>query len=144
MMRFTSLFFALAMIVAGFTTLLAPIAHAQESLSAGCAQLNEPDVEENSSGFILDAAAFHAGETLTISADNPWIDTVPIEIVLIVDDSIVAEDDFPGTLTYTFSDDFTASVSWLGVAGDATWTVSCEFTDELPSVSRGKEPPRVR
>ena len=109
-----------------------PAASASASLTGStngseCDSFNDPSFDRLY-GALGTSGTFAAGDTLTLSADEPE-NPGPFpttQIILSVDDSFVASAPFPGgTIVHTFPADGFHTLQWNSDSGGVTWTVSC-------------------
>jgi hypothetical protein len=115
-------------------TTAAPASHAQ-TVSPGCAFLNE-SFDGLASGYnTLSPVAFGAGDQLRVSAGAPtggapFAPQGPITLEL--NGTLVATAAYPGTVTHTIATTGTYSVSIRVTRGLVTWTTSCTPAPDLP------------
>ena len=100
--------------------------------SAGCAFLNGPTLDAlyGSGGPV--SLAFSAGERITFHGTVPFSLASPTGLELRINATPVDAQPFPGTVSFTFPSDTTASIFWGSTpAGNLTWSVTC--TPRQPS-----------
>lgn len=114
----------LAVMTAGAVSLIAAPAAPAAALSEGCLAASA-DIGNHYTERNIFAQDFLAGETLTVTAGEPWSTLLPTEVVLEVGGVPVDTDTFPGTVSYTFPADVNTSIRWLVDHGNATWTTTC-------------------
>ena len=114
-----------------------------DDLSPGCAELNNDFWDTTSEGDGIPSWSFVTGETVMVTAmptDPPGSPT-PETIIISIDFAPVKTGTFPGTVTYTFSDEGPFPVNWatdqFGEEVDVVWTVECTaapIVDTTPPV----------
>lgn len=106
---------------ATFTVSCSPV-----SPSVGCTELNRADYDGTRAGSGLPGPlSFGAGERITANATGPASGSPTFE-QLIVNGGTVDTRAFPGTASFTFAADTTATVDWKMNAGAiATWSIRC-------------------
>ena len=96
------------------------------SLSAGCADLNEPIYDGYWNVDATDPLSFNAGETITIAATTPQGGPVTSLVLVNGLGTPLATASFPGTLTYTFASATSTDLEWsTDSSSPVTWSVSC-------------------
>ncbi len=106
---------------------------AQTTLSPGCTALNDPALDRQQHANSVGPLQFFAGDEISVTGDQPATATrIELRIGHPVFDTLVDQEPFPGTLTYTFPAETFTGVSWYavpeiveGMATRPVWTVTC-------------------
>lgn len=120
--------------VAGLVLAPGP-ATAQTPLSAGCQALNDPTHDAQYAARSIGPFEFFAGEQVTVTAGPPGeASLIALRIGNPILDTLVDQETFPGTLTYTFPATTITQISWNATPEIAqpSWTVSCAAPAAYP------------
>lgn len=119
-------------LVAGMGMAVAPAAEAQQSVSAGCQETNDPKYDGMYNRMSSDFQQYVAGDRITVAAGLPTTSGEPAEAVALYSSRDEVDSDiFPGTLEYTIPTTGWHAISWSTanlVASEedgVTWVVSC-------------------
>ncbi len=134
-MKKTFLLVAIVSLALGVIGMAAPsgVAQAQDDPTTACELMNDPwwdgGVWEWAQWPVDPALSFYAGETVIISAGPPHeYEVLPTLFGFRLDGALIASAAYPGTLTYTFTQNMTAQEFWVGNEdgmANVTWEVEC-------------------
>ena len=106
-----------------------------QTLSSGCQIMNSPLLDGHFAGATMGRLEpFFAGEQITVTAAEPTSVGDPTTHTLRISNTVVDTTEFPGTVSYTFPADTTATVQWSSDSGaNLTVSMSCQLAPPLPT-----------